>query len=142
MNTNIRLAVALGVVLLALLTAFILIPAPAEAPALPFESEHVRVGSPLPGASVGKSFTVQGEARGPWYFEASFPVEVRDPSGEQVGLGIAQAEGEWMTEEFVPFTAQVSVPDYTGPATLVLKKDNPSGLPENDDSVEFEIVVQ
>jgi len=42
----------------------------------------------------------------------------------------------------VPFTAQVTVEDYSGPATLVLLKDNPSGLPENDDSVSFSVVIQ
>lgn len=85
---------------------------------------------------------VIGEARGPWYFEASFPVQVRDPDNNLVGQGIAQAGAEWMTENFVPFSATVTVANYTGPATLVLLKDNPSGLPENDDAVFFPIVVQ
>jgi tRNA dimethylallyltransferase len=46
---------------------------------------------------------------------------------------IATANGEWMTEEFVPFTAEVKLPASAGSrGTLVLHKDNPSGLPEHD----------
>jgi len=45
----------------------------------------------------------------------------------------AQAQGDWMTENFVPFAATL---DFTTPTTatgsLILEKDNPSGLPEND----------
>ncbi|MBV9159311.1 MAG: hypothetical protein JO019_01805, partial [Candidatus Kaiserbacteria bacterium] len=42
----------------------------------------------------------------------------------------------------VTFTAQVSISGYKGPATLVLSKDNPSGLPQNDDSVSIPITIQ
>lgn len=96
----------------------------------------------MPGSTVGKTFNVIGEARGTWYFEASFPVQVRDPGNNLVGQGIAQAGADWMTENFVPFSSTVTVANYTGPATLVLLKDNPSGLPENDDAVFFPITIQ
>ncbi|MEY4747174.1 MAG: hypothetical protein RLZZ416_223 [Candidatus Parcubacteria bacterium] len=105
-------------------------------------SDKVTISNPLPHATVGKTFTVTGEARGAWYFEASFPVQVRDANNNKVGQGIAQAQGDWMTESFVPFEAAVTVSGYRGPATLVLMKDNPSGLPENDDSVEIPVVIQ
>jgi hypothetical protein len=91
---------------------------------------------------VAKQFTVSGEARGNWYFEASFPIKIQDANNNQVGAGIAQAQEEWMTTEFVPFIATVTVENYSGPATLVLLKDNPSGLPEHDDSVTFPVIVQ
>ena len=116
-------------------------PAPTLSPA-PFTSANVNVSAPLPNTAVNKSFTVTGQARGTWYFEASFPVQVRDPDNDLVGQGIAQATADWMTTEFVPFTATVTVAGYYGPADLVLIKDNPSGLPENDDAVWFPIVVQ
>jgi len=31
---------------------------------------------------------------------------------------------------------------YTGPATLILIRDNPSGLPEHDDSLPIPIVIR
>ncbi len=94
-----------------------------------------------PGVTVLPKFIVSGEARGQWYFEASFPVEVLDKDGKQIAQGIAQAQGEWMTEEFVPFRAEVNVGDYSGPATIVLKKDNPSGMTENDASLSVPVEV-
>ena len=146
---NIRLVIAIAVLIVVVILGGILIAMPTPTgngngnnPPSPFVSENVKVNLPFPGATVLKTFTASGEARGTWFFEASFPVEVRDPNGAVVGRGIAQAQEEWMTEDFVPFNAPVTIENYSGPATLVLIKDNPSGLPEHDDSVLFPIVVQ
>lgn len=141
MSKNAWIAVSVvGIVIVVLAVVLVVAPGkPRETP--PFTSENVKVQLPRPNGNVVHNFTVTGEARGTWFFEASFPVQVRDPQNIVVGQGIAQANGEWMTEDFVPFTAPVVVKDYTGPATLVLIKDNPSGLPEHDDSVEFPINV-
>lgn len=40
-----------------------------------------------------------------------------------------------MTEEFVPFTATLRFTSPGGHGTLILRKDNPSGLPEHDDAL-------
>lgn len=99
---------------------------------------------PFPGAVTGKDFSVIGKARGPWFFEASFPVELIDENGVQLASGIAQADGEWMTTEFVPFRADIVVKNkkYIGPATLILHKDNPSGEVERDASLSFPIHIE
>jgi hypothetical protein len=98
---------------------------------------------PFPGAVVGKSFTVIGKARGTWYFEASFPIKVIDKDGNVLAEVVAQAEGDWMTENFVPFKSEIKIPSsYIGPATMVFKKDNPFGLPEHDASISFPITVE
>ncbi len=138
---NVKIILALVVLLIVVVLGAILIATPTPG-AEPFASENVKVSFPLPNASVSKTFTASGYARGNWFFEASFPVEIRDPQNNLVGQGIAQADGDWMTTEFVAFNAPVTIQNYTGPATLVLKKDNPSGLPEHDDSVSFSILVQ
>ena len=130
--------VAVTIAILAVV--LVAVPGPANEPA-PFTSDNVKVNLPRPNGTVLEEFSVTGEARGTWYFEASFPIQVRDPNNNVVGTGIAQAEGDWMTEEFVPFSAPVTIENYSGPAMLVLIKDNPSGLPEHDDSVEFPINV-
>ena len=147
MKTGIILGIVLFFVIIAAGGGLVATPAPAEPTPPPptpgpFVSEMVKITSPLAGATVGRTFTVKGEARGQWYFEASFPVQVKDKDNNTVGQGIAQAEGEWMTTEFVPFSANVIVTNYSGPATLVLLKDNPSGLPENEDAVSIPIIVQ
>ncbi len=106
-------------------------------------SDNIVVELPFPGAVTGKEFSVIGKARGNWFFEASFPIELWDKDGKIIATGVAQAESEWMTTEFVPFKAEIKAPtSYIGPATLVLKKDNPSGLPENDASMAFGITVE
>ena len=106
-------------------------------------SARITIKTPTSGANVGKEFTVTGSAPGPWYFEASFPIQVRGAEGSVIGRTHANALGEWTTEKNVDFDATVHIEaTHTGPATLILMKDNPSGLPENDDSVEIPIVIQ
>jgi hypothetical protein len=107
------------------------------------DANMIVVDAPIPGAAVGHTFTVSGKARGNWYFEANFPIEVRSATGTALVQLPVQAQGEWMTTEFVPFTVEVTLPaEYKGPATLILHNDNASGLPEHDRSVLIPIVVQ
>lgn len=96
-------------------------------------SDLIRVTTPENNDFIKSPLTIIGEARGFWYFEASFPVKLLDADGKQLAIKPAQAKGEWMTESFVPF--EVSL-EFEKPSTaggsLILQKDNPSGLPEND----------
>lgn len=106
-------------------------------------SDMIVVDLPFPGAVTGKTFSVIGKARGNWFFEASFPIQVLDNKGKVIAQGIAQAESDWMTAEFVPFKATLQVPNsFIGTATLLIKKDNPSGLPEHDASISFPITIE
>lgn len=106
-------------------------------------SDLIVVELPFPDAVVGKEFSAIGRARGYWFFEASFPIQVVDKNGNVLATAIAQAQDDWMTENFVPFKADIKIPEsYIGPATLILKKDNPSGLPENDASISFPINIE
>ncbi|MFZ2886478.1 MAG: Gmad2 immunoglobulin-like domain-containing protein [Minisyncoccia bacterium] len=106
-------------------------------------TSDIVVTLPTPGTKVSGSFTISGKARGNWYFEANFPFELRG-SNNQVLLQLPmQAMGDWMTPEFVPFYTQVTLPlGYKGPATLVLRNDNASGLPEHDKSVSIPLIVE
>lgn len=98
---------------------------------------------PHPGAVTGKNFTITGKARGTWYFEASFPVKVLDKNGKVLAQGPAQAQSDWMTADFVNFKMDIKIPDsYIGPATVVMIKDNPSGIPEKDASISFPITIE
>ena len=98
----------------------------------------IKVTQPRPGSFIGSPLTIAGEARGTWFFEASFPIILTDETGNVIGTGIAQAQGEWMTEDFVPFTATVSFDlgvKANTQGTLHFKKDNPSGLLQYDDEL-------
>lgn len=106
-------------------------------------SDLVFVSAPKPGGSVQGSFSISGFARGSWYFEAVFPIDVIDRSGNVIAHTQGRAQSEWATDAFVPFTAQVAlVAPYSGPATVVLKKDNPSGDPAPDASLSFPVLIQ
>ncbi len=95
----------------------------------------VVVTSPDPDAVVSSPLVVTGEARGTWYFEASFPVKLLDSAGNQIAATTAQAQGDWMTTDFVPFSATLTYATNAQTGSLVLQKDNPSGEPQNDASV-------
>lgn len=104
--------------------------------------QTIEVESPKSGEEIQSPFHVMGRARGIWFFEGSFPVMLVDWDGRIIAQGSAAAQGEWMTEEFVPFEAvlEFEKPDlYPERGALILKKDNPSGLPENDAAVEIPI---
>lgn len=113
------------------------------------------VTSPTVDSVVTSPLTITGEAPGTWYFEATFPVTLVNWDGRIIAEGYATAQGEWMTEKMVPFTAMLEftdvlplteevedltqVEDFMKRGALILQRDNPSGLPENDDAVEFQI---
>lgn len=103
-------------------------------------TEMVRVSEPLDNALVKSPVVVKGTARGNWYFEASFPIKVLDGNGKVLGTAPAQAQGDWMTTNFVPFS--LSLPfasSTTATGTIVLQKDNPSGLPANDAEIRIPV---
>ncbi|OGG59834.1 hypothetical protein A2765_04580 [Candidatus Kaiserbacteria bacterium RIFCSPHIGHO2_01_FULL_56_24] len=106
------------------------------------DADKIQVSTPKPGAMLASTFTVSGKAVGNWYFEASFPLEVLDANGTSLKMMPVQAQGDWMTSAFVPFSVEVSVPNYHGKATLILHNDNPSGMPENEASISIPITIQ
>jgi len=107
------------------------------------KSDLIQVFYPETGSVVKSPLHVFGKARGTWFFEASFPVILKDMNGNVISTGIAQADGDWMTTDFVDFTADLEFSTATGTAVsigeLILKKDNPSGLPANDDSISIPV---
>ena len=109
------------------------------------KAELIQLETPRPNQTVRSPLLVKGRARGNWFFEASFPVVIVDWDGRIIGQGIAQAQGEWMTTEFVPFEAMLTFTAdpqaYSTRGSLILQKDNPSGLPEYDDALEIPVVI-
>ncbi|MBC8465378.1 MAG: Gmad2 immunoglobulin-like domain-containing protein [Parcubacteria group bacterium] len=99
--------------------------------------DDIQVLSPRPFKKVSSPLHVEGEAKGTWFFEGDFPIEILNEEGDVLGEGYATAKGEWMTEDFVSFEADIPfVIDDTKEhvqGTIILYEDNPSGLFELDD---------
>ncbi|MCF6276861.1 MAG: GerMN domain-containing protein [Candidatus Magasanikbacteria bacterium] len=101
----------------------------------------ISIFSPNVGSTISSPLEITGEARGYWFFEGDFPVSLEDSNGYVIATGFATAGGDWMTEEMVPFTSNlVYVTPMSNNGVLVLTKDNPSGLPENDDELRIPII--
>lgn len=104
----------------------------AQCPPVKNISDLIKVSTPTEDAVVMSPLIIEGEARGTWYFEASFPIRIYDAHNVLLGTTVAQAQSDWMTENFVPFKATLTFSkSTTSTGTLVFEKDNPSGLPEH-----------
>ncbi len=104
------------------------------------KTDLILLTTPQPNQKISLPLTIKGKARGSWFFEASFPVKLIDEGGFEIAAGNAKAQGDWMTEDFVPFTANLSgVTPKGNKGTLILEKSNPSGLPENSDQLEVPV---
>ena len=100
------------------------------------KTDMIKIDNPRPNQTVQSPLLIEGEARGNWYFEASFPIKLFDDDGNLLVIGIAQAQSDWMATDFVPFKVELNFAHpATREGTLVLKKNNPSGLPEHADEL-------
>ncbi len=100
------------------------------------KSDFIKVDKPLANGLVSSPVEISGQARGTWFFEGSFPIVITDANDLIIGQGIATSSQEWMTENFIPFNATVYFErPETASGKIILKKDNPSGLKENDDQL-------
>lgn len=108
------------------------------------KTELITMTNPLPNQLIASPLLITGEARGTWYFEASFPIKLYDENNSLMAVGIAQAQSDWMTTDFVPFQVEMIFSNTTTSTkgVLVLEKDNPSGLSEYDDQLIIPIKFQ
>jgi hypothetical protein len=107
-------------------------------------SRYIVVDSPAPGAVVASPLRVRGRARGTWFFEGDFPIVLKDASEKIIAEGYVTAKAQWLTEKFVPFegTLEFKKPSSWDRGTLLLKKDNPTGLRKHDDSLQLPVVFK
>lgn len=98
----------------------------------------VRVYVPLAHSKLVSPVAVLGQVPGNWSYEASFPMKLIDGNGKVIAQGAGQLLGDWMTDQLVPFSGKLTYSSsgvMHGDGSLVLQKDNPSGLAAKDDSV-------
>ena len=105
---------------------------------------EIFIDSPKENIVVSSPIKITGKAPGNWFFEASAPVTITNWNGLIIGQSYITAQGDWMTTGYVPFegTLEFTNTEYGDYGFLILQKDNPSGLPENDDAVEFKVLFK
>ena len=105
------------------------------------QNEEIIITSPKANDIITSPISISGKVRGNWMFEASFPAKVVDANGKELGVAPLQAQGDWMTTDFVNFAGQIT---FSNPATvtgfIVFNNDNPSGIPEK--SKEFKLPIK
>ena len=107
------------------------------------KDDLIHIDMPRPNDLVQSPLMISGEARGYWFFEADFPVKITDSNGKIIGAGIARALSAWMVDDFVPYELVLEFENpETEKGTLILERDNPSDLPENDDSLIIPVKFQ
>ncbi len=97
-------------------------------------NDLIRVDFPEKEAEISSPLKIKGEARGIWFFEANAGIEILNEDYIKIGEGYIKVENaNWMTEDFVPFSGEVSFkqPD-SEKGYIVFKKANASGKPELD----------
>jgi hypothetical protein len=102
-------------------------------------SSEVIISQPPENQKVASPFTVSGQAKGNWFFEATLPIKLEDRSGGLIASAQARAQSDWETDKLVPFSATLSFTTTATSGYLVISKDNPSGLPQNAASVKIPI---
>lgn len=144
MKKTIALMVLIAVIVVAVVVYFLKF---ADTPLkiVPIDkSPAIVVTSPIRDEAISSPLSIVGQARGKWFFEGSFPVALLDSYGNTIAEGHVTAQGEWMTEDFVKFIGNLQFNNYIKgtEGTLVLKRDNPSGLRQFDDSIEIPITFK
>ncbi|MCS7200802.1 MAG: PQQ-dependent sugar dehydrogenase [Patescibacteria group bacterium] len=115
-------------------------------------SESIKIDSPLPNQVINSPLVIKGKAKGRWFFEGTFPVDLVDWDGKIIAEGYVQAKDDWMTDNFVPFEGKLEFNNPSFPNTdifhfshrgkLIFKNSNPSGLPENQYYFEVPVVFE
>ncbi len=108
------------------------------------KEDIIIVVSPIKDSRISSPLSVAGRAKGTWFFEGSFPLILKDQDGKIIAEGHVSSQGDWQTENLVKFigTLQFDQPPSGQNGTLIFKKDNPSDLPQNDDSYELPIIFK
>ena len=111
---------------------------------LSIKESSIKVDYPKENEGIKSPVKISGQAKGIWFFEGSFPIEIVDTNGNIIVQSFATSSEDWMTENFIPFSATLEFikPTSTKHVLLILKKDNPSGLPEYDDSISIPLILK
>ncbi len=102
-------------------------------------SKEALVVAPKQNEVIKSPLEIKGNVVGPWFFEGSLPVKLVDADENIIVSGQARAEGDWMTVKPVPFNGSLEFSTMATSGYLIISKDNPSGLKENDGFIKIPV---
>lgn len=106
-------------------------------------NSNINLISPLANEVITSPLAIKGEAKGSWFFEAQFPIQLEDDQGNKLAAGIATAQDEWMTENMVPFIANLTFnPGNAEKGFLILERDNPSGQASTSERIKVPVLFR
>lgn len=85
-----------------------------------------------PNETIQCGVKIKREVNGMWYFEGNFPNELVDGDSVTIAEGVVSADGRWMTEKFVPYSANIEFSTGKKSGYIVFRRNNASGLPRHD----------
>ena len=94
----------------------------------------IMVFTPTKDSLITSPVIIIGQVPGNWSYEAQFPITLKALDGTILAKTNALMLGDWQTTKLVPFSAKLSFnkANYSS-GSLILEKDNPSGLSKNSD---------
>lgn len=106
------------------------------------ERTNVLIISPQNNQIVTSPLLVKGQVTGAWFFEASLPIKLLDSQKKIIAESYALAQSDWMTTELVEFSGVLEfkneeITDENG--YVIIAKDNPSALPENEVAIQLPV---
>lgn len=103
----------------------------------------IRVAAPAANAVISSPLKISGDARGSWFFEGEFPIALYAAGGEVLAEGFGHSSEPWMTEQFIPFTAELTFDAPSGTRLqLELMLNNPADDEGFDRSVIIPVVIE
>lgn len=105
-------------------------------------NSYPAISSPASGSTVTSPLRIEGTVPAGWMFEGQMPIKLLDENRKLIaeGRGQESTPGSWQSGKPVAFEGKVIFTTTVKSGFLVIEKDNPSGLPENDGS--FEVPVK
>jgi hypothetical protein len=82
---------------------------------------NIVLNHPKPNQYISSPLTIEGKARGNWFFEGDFPVILTNWDGLIIAESFASTKEDWMTEEFISFKGilEFEKPEYLNYGTLI-----------------------
>ncbi len=102
----------------------------------------IQVTQPEPEIQISSPVTISGMAPGTWFFEGGLNITLHEIDGTEIGSTNATSSESWMTTEMIPFAATLEFETEQNVGYLQINKANPSGLPENEQTLYWPVTFQ